>query len=182
MSDPFALTRQDGTIHAYACGRCGQVGGGGSWCGPDPITGFCCVGPDHSREDAMRCCTCRCGVPVRETGSIDCAACHEKWQAECAAEEARAEALPPVTPPSDVVVDVFDLELFGGLKLEIRVEEDGLDFYVARCAYRNAERPEASRDFSCAGQRNANYAVTEVLNQVHFHLCADIVSLVRRPS
>lgn len=183
MTSPVALTRPDGSVHAYACGRCGMVGGGGTWRGPDSVTGLCCAHPDDSRSDAERCCTCTTCGAVTETGAPWCAACEAKSRVERDAEKARAVALPPAAaPPADDVEAIYDVVMEGGVRLEVVIVDDHGVFYEGRCAYRDAEKPEFNRDFTEALQRNPMACLTSVLFSVAHYLQADIVSVTRRAS
>lgn len=184
MSNPFPLTRPDGTVHAWACGCCGTVGCGGWHQGPDPVTGFCCAHPDDARADAERCCTCSTCRAHTEPGAPWCAACAEKSRAEKAAEKAHAVALPPAVPASPTADDVeaiYDVVMEGDVRLEVVIVDDHGVFYEGRCAYRDTENPENNRDFAEALQRNPMACLTGVLFSVAYYLNADVVSVTRRP-
>lgn len=75
MSDPMPLTAPDGTVYAYACGRCRRVKGGSEYASRVYSDDEVAQMANHSRNDAERCCTCRgCGASIDEPYGM-CAPC-----------------------------------------------------------------------------------------------------------
>lgn len=75
MSSPITLSAPDGTVYAYACGRCRSVHAGST---QHPRADVARLAAEYQRR-AARCCTCDCGAPADPT----------EWQRICAACAAR---------------------------------------------------------------------------------------------
>lgn len=78
---PIPLSAPDGTVYAYACGRCRQIGGGISK-SSRPKDEAVAFAAEWSHRDADRCCrcsTCQSGLPVDVAFG---------WCAECEAKHA----------------------------------------------------------------------------------------------
>ena len=85
MSSPIPLSAPDGTVYAYACGRCHRVAAGEN------------VHPSRlarlSLERATRCCVCQCGAAMSPTSRWRaCDACCAKHDAKLAAQRAAYRA------------------------------------------------------------------------------------------
>jgi hypothetical protein len=91
MSDPIPLSAPDGTVYAYACGRCRCLAS------PPEAEAFAPVGRivELSLARATKCCVCPCGAPVSETSCWGlCEPCDVRREAEIAArQEAERAAL-----------------------------------------------------------------------------------------
>jgi hypothetical protein len=88
VSTPIPLAAPDGTVYAYACGRCNRVSVMGHTLMPvEDIGGQA----ERSREEAADCCVCRtCGAPVEaeNRGYRSCVQCDEACRAKNRAEAA----------------------------------------------------------------------------------------------
>ena len=85
------LTAPDGTVYAYACGRCHRVAGGvHTTDATSPVARLA----GYSLGRAARCCVCRCGAPVRVAlwHTTLCDACHARDVAETEARIAARDA------------------------------------------------------------------------------------------
>ena len=82
MIRPIPLAAPDGTVYAYACGRCHRVAGGTHVPGPvSPVARLA----GYSLERATRCCVCPCGAPSGDGLWRKCADCDARdiaaWKA-----------------------------------------------------------------------------------------------------
>ena len=118
---PFPLTRPDGTVHAWACGRCGIVGGGGTWRGNggDELA-FNSERPEQSKLLAEQCCVCNCGAPVDRTViGLGCASCNERDRV------ARVSRASDAEPVEETVQSDMDIERALGIARRIADPDDG---------------------------------------------------------
>ena len=81
MSSPIPLSAPDGTVYAYACGRCRRVWASGhSTAEVQDVAEMA----DRYREETERCCVCsECGSEVDDDarGDRTCTRCHEETMA-----------------------------------------------------------------------------------------------------
>ncbi len=84
MSAPIPLAAPDGTVYAYACGRCHRVAGGVHVPGPvSPVARLA----ELSLHRATRCCVCQCGAPMSPASRWRaCDACSAEHDARLAAQ------------------------------------------------------------------------------------------------
>ena len=86
MSAPIPLAAPDGTVYAYACGRCHNVCAGSTM---RPRADVEALASSYHRR-AARCCVCDCGAPVDPVvWNHKCRPCADRERVEA---EARAEA------------------------------------------------------------------------------------------
>lgn len=182
------LYRPDGTLHAYACGQCGVVGGSSSVRGSgDPARGFIAVQGEETRDDAERCCTCACGSRM-PGGEFECEGCRMARCARLAAEQAAREALPPdrVAADTDGETPVASYEVTFGLSYDetetvtVTTTEDGRGFFSAWLPYRNKRAPQLHRDFSHSLSRREADAFWHVVCDVSVHIQAEDIRQVAR--
>lgn len=187
--NPMRLTRPDGSLHAYACGQCGVVGGGGSVRGSgDPRIGFIALEGDETLAEATRCCTCSsCGAGV-PGGSVECDACREKRCARMEAESAARIALPVgrvaldtdgETPVASYEV-VFGFEAGPTVTVTVTTTMDGRGFFSAWLPYRSERAPQTNHDFSHSLSRREADAFWQVVGDASAHLSADDIRSVQR--
>lgn len=184
--NPIPLKRPDGTLHAYACGRCNVVGCAGSVRGSgDPAGGWVALDAEETLRAAEQCCTCRVCEKPAQPGSGECDACAERRRAERAAVDAVYASLPefkaplPETPVASYAVTLAD-ESGEVEHITITTTSDGGGFFSAWCAYRSARAPENNRDMMHSLSRREADAVWHVMGEVCDHVMAETVeSLVR---
>ena len=147
MSRPIPLTKPDGTVHAYACGVCGTIGGGGVARLTDE--GATAVTEDSSRDDAERCCVCRtCRAP--SPYATECADCRAKWQAKMDVLAAERAAL---TTTSVAAEDAEHYTLtVNGHALDVSVEDEFGVYTRATVRHRDADDPTRNDDWSKASR------------------------------
>ena len=90
MSNPIPLATADGTVYAYACGRCHRVAGGVHVPGPvSPVARLA----ELSLYRATRCCVCQCGAPMSPASRWRaCDACSADHDASLAEQREAARA------------------------------------------------------------------------------------------
>lgn len=153
---PIPLTLPDGTLHAWACGRCKTVNSSNqkrAWCYADVEWTF---------REAQMCCTCHtCRVPV-EVGEWSCAQCSAKSQADRAVQEATAASAVSAheSRESETWRAIF---VDGERRVEVEVSASALlpgDIYTA------SVRVESCNYFEESRHGDATRAVVNVCDEI----------------